>query len=121
MPESLGPKSIPVVDYLINLGVAIAGGLVSFARLWRESLARPEAAMSRQQLWLLATERVLTAGFAGVLMLWFLKSYGINDYYIAFAVAVAGHMGPEAMDLFKGAIGGRVRNLTDNQTGTPQK
>lgn len=121
MPENLGPKSIPLIEYFINLGVAFVGGLVSFARLWRESLQRVELAMTTKQLWLLALERVLTAGFAGVLMLWFLKSYGINDYYIAFAVAVAGHMGPEAMDLFKGAIRGRFRNLTDNQERSQTK
>lgn len=121
MPLGEGPKNIPPIEYLINVGIALLGGLVSFVRAWRESWAKPEATMSKKQLWLLAFERVLCAGFAGVLMLWFLKSYGINDYYIAFSVAVAGHMGPEAMDLFKGAVSGRMGKLSSDQSGTSEK
>lgn len=121
MPLGDGPKNIPPIEYIINIGIALVGGLVSFIRMWRETLAKPEAVMTLKQLALLACERVLCAGFAGVLMLWFLKSYGINDYYIAFAVAVAGHMGPEAMELFKGAVSGRLGKLSSDQGGTQEK
>lgn len=121
MPLGDGPKSIPLIEYAINVGIALLGGAVSFVKMWRESFGKPEYALSSKQLTLLACERVLYAGFAGVLMLWFLKSYDINDFYIAFSVAVAGHMGPEAMELFKGALSGRLGKLSSDQGGTQEK
>jgi len=112
-----GPKNIPLIDYFINVGISLFGGMVSFLKLWSEN---PETGLNKKQLWITAIYRVLTAGFAGVLMLWFLKSYAINDYYIAFAVAIAGHMGPEAIDVMRGAINARVSKLSDKDSEPPK-
>ena len=53
-------------------------------------------------------------------MLWFLKSYAINDYYIAFAVAIAGHMGPEAVNVMRGAINARISKLSNKDSKPPK-
>ena len=46
-----GPKNIPLIDYFINVGISLFGGLVSFLKLWSEN---PETGLNKMQLWKMA-------------------------------------------------------------------
>lgn len=90
-----GPSNIPLLDYAINLGVALVGAFVRFLREWRTNYAEWKA----ERVLIEAFFSALTAGFSGVLTLWVLRSWNTDPFYTAFAVGVMGHMGPEGIGL----------------------
>ncbi len=91
-----GPGDLPVHEYLINIGVALLGASVRFARQWQVNFARWDA----KRVWLEAFINAATAGFVGVLTYWALRSVNTDPLYTAFAVGIMGHMGAEALQLF---------------------
>lgn len=99
-----GPGDIPVLDYLINVGVAVAGSSVRFAREWQQNYGIWEPG----RVWIEAFISTATSGFVGILTFWVLSSWKIDAFYTAFAVGIMGHMGPEGLSLLKQRITGDI-------------
>lgn len=108
-----GPGNIPILDYLINGSVALAGAFVRFLRRWRDSIDE----WKPKQVVIEGLLDAITAGFVGVLTFWLLASWQIGPLYIAFAVGIMGHMGPEGIALLKDIVtnGLRSRSQTPPQ------
>ena len=94
---SQGPGDVPLLDYVINVGVAMVGAAVRFLREWREHFTE----WDRKRIFIEAFLNALTAGFCGLLTFWVLASWTVNPFYIAFAVGIMGHAGPEGLTLLK--------------------
>jgi hypothetical protein len=97
---SQGPGDIPLLDYAINLGVALVGAAVRFVKEWRANYQDWTAG----QVWFEGLANALTAGFSGVLTFWVLRSWGVDPLYTAFAVGIMGHAGPEGLALIKEVV-----------------
>jgi hypothetical protein len=94
---SQGPGDVPLLDYVINVGVALIGATVRFLREWRTNFT----VWDRKTIFIEAMLNAVTAGFSGLLTFWVLQSWTVNPFYIAFAVGIMGHAGPEGMALLK--------------------
>lgn len=104
-----GPSNIPLLDYAINLGVAFAGAFVRFTREWRNNYAE----WKPSRVFLEGLFSAITAGFAGVLTLWILRSWHTDPYYTAFAVGIMGHMGPEGIALLTDLLKNGLQNRSE--------
>lgn len=107
-----GPENVPIRDYLINAGMAVAGGSVRFLQAWRANLD-----WTRKQIVIEALMTILTAGFVGVLTFLLLRAWGANPLYSAFAVGIMGHAGVEGINLLKEV----VANGLKSRSQTPEK
>lgn len=105
---SQGPGDVPLLDYAINVGVAMVGAAVRFLREWRANYAQ----WDRKTVVIEAVLNALTAGFSGLLTFWVLQSWSVNPFYVAFAVGIMGHMGPEGIALLKEVITNGLRSRT---------
>lgn len=103
---SQGPGDVPLLDYVINVGVAMVGAAVRFLREWRENFA----SWDRKRIFIEALLNALTAGFCGLLTFWVLSSWTVNPFYIAFAVGIMGHAGPEGLVLLKEVVFNAMRS-----------
>lgn len=103
---SQGPGNLPLLDYAINVGVAIAGASIRFAREWQMNFG----AWDRRRVAIEAFINAATAGFVGLLTFWVLTSWKIDPLYTAFAVGIMGHMGPEGIQLLKDVITNGLRS-----------
>lgn len=103
---SQGPGDIPLLDYAINLGVAMVGASVRFLKEWRTNFK----AWDRRTIVVEALLNALTAGFSGLLTFWVLSSWAVNPFYIAFAVGIMGHAGPEGVALLWETLSNFVRS-----------
>lgn len=110
---SQGPGDIPLLDYAINLGVALVGAAVRFVKDWRANFGQWTAG----QVWFEGLANALTAGFSGVLTFWVLRSWSVDPLYTAFAVGIMGHAGPEGLALIKET----VFNTIKSRAQTPPK
>ena len=110
---SQGPGDVPLLDYIINVGVAMVGAAVRFLREWRTNFNE----WDRTRVLLEAMLNAITAGFSGLLTFWVLSSWTVNPFYIAFAVGIMGHMGPEGVVLLKEIVTNGLRS----KTTPPQK
>ena len=103
---SQGPGNLPLLDYAINIGVAIAGASVRFAREWQLNYT----AWDRKRIAIEAFINATTAGFVGLLTFWVLTSWKIDPLYTAFAVGIMGHAGPEGLSLLKESLFNAIRS-----------
>ena len=103
---SQGPGDVPLLDYAINVGVALVGATVRFLREWRANFAEWDA----KRIVIEAMLNAITAGFCGLLTFWVLASWAVNPFYIAFAVGIMGHAGPEGLVLLKETVFNAIRN-----------
>lgn len=103
---SQGPGDIPLLDYVINLGVALVGAVVRFLREWRTNFDD----WSAGQVWFEGFAHAMTAGFSGVLTFWVLRSWSVDPLYTAFAVGIMGHAGPEGLSMLKEAVFSAIKN-----------
>lgn len=101
-----GPGDVPVIDYLVNLGVAVVGASIRFAREWQQNFGE----WDRKRVALEAFINATTAGFSGLLTFWILRSWTVDPFYTAFAVGIMGHMGPEGLQLLKEIIANGLRS-----------
>ncbi len=108
-----GPGDVPLLDYAINVGVALVGAAVRFLREWRANFTE----WDRKRIFLEAMLNAITAGFSGLLTFWVLSSWSVNSFYIAFAVGIMGHAGPEGLVLLKDAVFSAIRSKS--QTPPP--
>lgn len=108
-----GPGDIPALDYLINLGVAIAGASIRFAREWQMNFA----AWDGRRVVIEAFINAMQAGFVGLLTFWILSSWKVDSFYTAFAVGIMGHMGPEGIALLKDVVTNGLRSRTPPPQG----
>lgn len=104
-----GPSNVPLADYCINIGVALAGASVRFVREWRNNFAT----WGPSRVFVEGLFSALTAGFAGLLTFWVLRSWKADPYYIAFAVGIMGHMGPEGIALLTDLLKNGFRARTE--------
>lgn len=111
-----GPDQIPLLDYAINIGIALVGGLVRFLREWRAHLADWDWKRTLIE-WLVGGT---TAGFVGLLTFLVLTSWGVDKFYAAFAVGIMGHMGPEGIDLLKEVVTNGLRSRQAPPAQPPQ-
>lgn len=79
-----------IVPTLWMVGVAAAGGAVSFYQKVKDGKAR---ALNVSEL----IGEMLVSSFVGLVTYWLCKSYGVNEYLTAAGVAIAGHMGTRAI------------------------
>lgn len=108
-----GPGDIPAIDYLVNLGVAVVGASVRFAREWQVNFTE----WDRKRILIEAFIAATLAGFSGLLTFWILRSWGVDAFYTAFAVGIMGHAGPEGLSLLREAL----FNFVKNRASTPPK
>lgn len=101
-----GPEDIPFIDYAINIGVAIVGASVRFAREWQTNFAQWDGKRVVLEAFINAT----TAGFVGLLTFWILASWKVDPFYTAFAVGIMGHMGPDGITLLKDVVTNGLRS-----------
>lgn len=99
-----GPGDVPLLDYCINVGVALVGAVVRFLREWRSN-----AQWTRREVFIEALLNATTAGFAGLLTFWVLRSWSVDPFYTAFAVGIMGHAGPEGLALLKEIVANGLR------------
>lgn len=90
------PLAYPLKQYALMLGVAILGGLVSWAAKVRSGQAQ---AWNLLQL----VGELCTSAFAGLLAFWFCEYLGTPPVLTAALVGVAGHMGTRAIAAFEEA------------------
>lgn len=103
-----GPGDVPLLDYAINVGVALVGAVVRFLREWRNNVAN----WTRREVAIEALLNATTAGFAGLLTFWVLRSWNVDPFYTAFAVGIMGHAGPEGLVLLKEIVSNGLRSKT---------
>lgn len=101
-----GPGNLPLLDYAINIGIAIVGAAVRFASEWRANFDE----WDRKRIALEAFLNATTAGFVGVLTFWVLTSWKVDPLYTAFAVGIMGHAGPEGLLLLKEVVTNGLRS-----------
>lgn len=90
-----------VLTYLIVLALACFGGLVDFVNELKEKREKH----SMRFIFFSLFARLLSAGFAGLLMLWILQANSDNGVVIlsgwsAFSIAISGYLGDQAIKLF---------------------
>ena len=100
-----GPGDVPLLDYVINVGVALVGAVVRFLRELRSN-----AQWSRRDIAIEALLNATTAGFAGLLTFWVLRSWNVDPFYTAFAVGIMGHAGPEGLVLHREIVSNGLRS-----------
>lgn len=103
--DGQGPQHIPLIDYLINLGLAMVGGLVRFARVWQTNFAT----WRWQRVAFEGFLNAIYAGFAALLTFMLLASWNVDKFYAAFACGIMGHMGPEGITLLTEVISNGFR------------
>lgn len=88
------PENYPIITYLWVFGMAILGGIVSFARKVKEGRARA---------WNFAEffGEIATSAFAGVVTFYLCEWSGFSNLLTASLVGVAGHMGSRAIHLME--------------------
>lgn len=91
------PSDIPLVDYAVNIGIALVGAAVKFAR----DVQLNWQAWDRTRIAIEAFITTAGAGFVGMLTFWLLTSWKVDPLYAAFGVGMMGHMGPEGLALLK--------------------
>lgn len=101
-----GPGDIPAIEYLVNLGTAVVGASIRFAREWQQNFGE----WDRKRVAIEAFINAATAGFSGLLTFWILRSWGVDPLYTAFAVGIMGHMGPEGIALLKEIVANGLRS-----------
>lgn len=111
-----GPSNIPLLDYAINLGIALAGAAVRFVREWRTNFTEWQPS----RVFIEGLFSALTAGFAGILTMWVLRSWKTDPYYTAFAVGIMGHMGPEGIALLTDLLKNGFRSRSETPS-PPEK
>ena len=102
----VGPEDIPPKDYAVNIGVALIGASVRFARQWQQNFTE----WDRKRIALEAFLNAVTAGFVGLLTFWLLASWKVDPFYTAFAVGIMGHAGPEGIALLQEVITNGLRS-----------
>ena len=107
------PSDIPLIDYAVNIGIALVGGVVKFAREWQQNYATWPRGRVLIEGFIAAT----LAGFVGVLTFFVLTSWKVDPLYIAFAVGMMGHMGPEGIALLKDVVANALRSRTSPPPG----
>lgn len=107
------PSDIPLIDYAVNIGIALIGGVVKFAREWQLNFSTWPRGRVLIEGFIAAT----LAGFSGVLTFFVLTSWKVDPLYIAFAVGMMGHMGPEGIALLKDVVSNALRSRTSPPPG----
>lgn len=79
-----------LIPTLWMLGIAAAGGAVSFYQKVKSGKAR---AFNVAEF----IGEIFTSAFVGLVTYWICKSYGVGEYLTAAAVAITGHMGSRAI------------------------
>jgi hypothetical protein len=86
-----GPFSLQsLVPTFWMVGIAVAGGAVSFYRKMKEGKVR---AFNVTEF----VGEIFTSAFVGLVTFWICKAYGVGEYLTAAAVAITGHMGARAI------------------------
>lgn len=94
-PNPLDPaQALPTS---IMFGIAMLGGFVAFYTKWRQGAARP---FNFTEL----IGEMFVSGICGMFALWLLKGAGVNEYFVAFGVGLAGHAGPRSLFLFEQVV-----------------
>jgi hypothetical protein len=86
------PLNYPIKQYGFILGVALLGGLVSWAAKVRAGTLRAWNLMA-------LVGELSTSAFAGLLCFWFCEWQSLDPLLTASLVGVAGHMGTRALIL----------------------
>ena len=90
-----------VLTYIVVLALACFGGLVDFVNEKKKKRER----QSMRFIFFSLFARLLSAGFAGLFMLWILQAKAENGVVIlsgwsAFSIAISGYLGDQAIKLF---------------------
>lgn len=84
------PLDYPLSQYVLMLGIAILGGVVSWVAKVRDG---------RAQAWNIMhlIGEICTSAFAGLLAFWVCEHFGVDPLLTAASVGIAGHMGARAI------------------------
>jgi hypothetical protein len=83
-----------IKQWAIPFAIAAGAGLVNYLQRFTQE---PTPKWS----WMVATVKVLTAGFVGMLTGWLLSGWNVPQTYVYFAMGVAGYGGGETIVFFQ--------------------
>jgi hypothetical protein len=94
------------MEYLLNLGLALLGGFVRFARVWQANFTE----WRWNRVVFEGFLNAIYAGFAALLTFMLLSSWHVDKFYTIFACGIMGHMGPEGITLLTEVISNGLRS-----------
>ena len=103
---AIGPQDISGVDWAINMGAALVGGIVRFMKEWKANFDE----WPKGRIFFEGVLNATYAGFAAMLTFLLMKSWNADQYYTIFACGVMGHMGPEGINMLTEVITNAMRS-----------
>lgn len=91
-----------LVPTLWMIGIAAAGGVVSFYQKVKAGRSRP---FNFAEL----IGEMLVSAFVGLITYWLCKAYGVGEYWTAAGVAISGHMGARLLFIVEQIIEKRAK------------
>jgi len=107
------PMGISVTTWFIVIGFAILGGLVKWFNDFKES-----DGWTKRQIAITLAAQIFTSGFVGLVTFLACHYFNLNELLSAVFVGISGHMGAEAINVFKAgfsAFFGRAFNAVPVQ------
>ena len=90
------PMGISITTWLVVCGFAILGGLVKWFNDFKESNG-----WTRKQIAVTLAAQIFTSGFVGLVTFLACHYFNVNELLSAVFVGISGHMGAEAINVFK--------------------
>jgi len=90
------PMGISVATWLLVSGFAILGGIVKWFNDFKESNG-----WTTKQIAITLAAQVVTSGFVGLVTFLACHYFNLNELLSAVFVGISGHMGAEAINVFK--------------------
>ena len=91
-----GPLGHSIITWMLVIGFAVLGGLVKWFNDYKEATG-----WNRKMVALTLATQIFTSGFVGILTFLACKYFQLSDTLAAVFIGVSGHMGAEAINVFK--------------------
>lgn len=95
-----GPEDYSLVTYIWILGLAMAGGFVSFMNKLRKG---------KKWKWIEFVAEIAASAFAGVLVFYISQSMGLSQIMSVSLSGIAGHSSSKALSLLEGVLTNALR------------
>lgn len=92
-----GPFGHSVSTWLAVIGFAILGGVVKWVNDYRES----SSVWDRKMIFITLVAQIFTSGFVGSMTFLACRYFQLSDTITAVFIGISGHMGAEAINVFK--------------------
>ena len=112
-----GPLGYSPSTWILVIGFAILGGLVKWFNDYRESAS----SWDKKMIFLTFGAQVFTSGFVGIITFLACKNFQLSDTITAVFIGVSGHMGAEAINVFKAGFSSFFQRAITNLEPKPEK